>query len=355
VSRAERGESPPSRALPGEDARVAVKLPVLMDGLQRRVSYVRISLTDRCNYRCHYCMPEEGVELVPKPDVLSYEEITRIARALTTVGVRRVRLTGGEPTVRKDLVEVIAQLAALGLDDLAMTTNGHYLAELAPRLKSAGLARLNVSVDTLDPAKFRAVTRRGDLEVVLRGIETAREVGFRGTKLNAVVMGGINDGEIAALCRYSWDNGLTPRFIEFMPMSEGALFVPGEFFPAAAIRARAEAAFGALVADDASDLPGVGPARYWRTSGGHKLGIISAVTEPFCETCNRVRLSATGRLHTCLALDDDSDLRGPLRAGCSDEELLQIVQAAVLAKKPGHSFTPCGEGGPRKHMVAIGG
>jgi cyclic pyranopterin phosphate synthase len=319
------------------------------------VSYVRISLTDRCNYRCHYCMPEQGVDLVPKPDVLTFEEITRIARALSTVGVRRIRLTGGEPTVRKDLVEVVSQLARLGLDDLAMTTNGHYLAELALPLKRAGLTRLNVSVDTLDPAKFRAVTRRGELEVVLRGIETAREVGFRGTKINAVVMGGINDGEIASLCRWAWDNDLTPRFIEFMPMSEGALFSPGEFVSAAEIRARVETSFGKLAPDDAADLPGVGPARYWRVSDGRKVGIISAVTEPFCETCNRVRLSATGRLHTCLALDDDTDLRNPLRGGCSDEELLQIVEAAVRAKKPGHNFTPCGTGGPRKHMVAIGG
>jgi cyclic pyranopterin phosphate synthase len=323
--------------------------------LQREVRYVRISLTDRCNYRCHYCMPEEGVDLVPKPDVLTFEEITRITRALGEVGVKRVRLTGGEPTVRKDLVEVVRQIAALGLDDLAMTTNGHYLAGLARPLRDAGLKRLNVSIDTLNPDKFRAVTRRGDLSQVLRGLDAADDAGFRGTKINAVVMGGVNDGEIADLCRFAWERRMTPRFIEFMPMSDGALFSPGEFFPAAAIRARIEAAFGRIVPDDGHDLPGVGPARHWRTAGGERAGIISAVTEPFCETCNRIRLSATGRLHTCLALDDDADLRAPLRGGCSDEELLQIVEAAVRAKKPGHGFTTCGTGGPRKHMVAIGG
>jgi cyclic pyranopterin phosphate synthase len=327
----------------------------LIDSQNREVRYVRISLTDRCNYRCHYCMPEEGVELVPKPDVLSYEEVARIARALSTVGVRRVRLTGGEPTVRKDLVEVVRQIAALGLDDLAMTTNGHYLAELAAPLREAGLKRLNVSVDSLDHGKFRAITRRGDLSQVLRGLDAAEAAGFRHTKVNAVVMGGVNDNEIGDLCRWAWDRGMIPRFIEFMPMSDGALFTPGEFFPAAAIRARVEAAFGPISTDDGHGLPGVGPARHWRTARGERLGIISAVSEPFCETCNRVRLSATGRLHTCLALDDDTDLRGPLRAGCSDEALLQIVEAAVRAKKPGHSFTACGTGGPRKHMVAIGG
>ena len=336
-----------------------VKLPQLVDGLSRRVSYVRISLTDRCNYRCQYCMPADGVELSPKPDVLSYEEVTRIARALASVGVRRVRLTGGEPTVRKDLVEVVAQLAALGLDDLAMTTNGHTLGQLAAPLKRAGLDRLNISLDTLDAERFRAVTRRGDLQAVLDGIEAARAAGFRGTKINVVVMGGVNDHEIAALCRFSWERDLVPRFIEFMPMSEGALFSEGAFYPAAAIRARVEAAFGALENADAGDLPGVGPARYYRAADGGRIGIISAVTEPFCETCNRVRLSATGRLHTCLAIDpeigDDTDLRSPMRAGASDEQLLQIVQAAVLAKKPGHSFNHCGGGGPRKHMVTIGG
>jgi GTP 3',8-cyclase len=331
-----------------------VRLP-LIDSQNRRVSYVRISLTDRCNYRCHYCMPEEGVELVPKPDVLSFEEVTRIVRALATAGVRRVRLTGGEPTVRKDLVEVVRQLAALELDDLAMTTNGHYLAGLAAPLKAAGLKRLNVSIDTLDHDKFRHITRRGDLSQVLHGLDAAARAGFRGTKINAVVMGGVNDGEIAELCRFAWQRQLVPRFIEFMPMSEGALFSPGEFFPAAKIRARVEDAFGPLDTDEGRDLPGVGPARHYRTSRGERLGIISAVSEPFCETCNRIRLSATGRLHTCLALDDDTDLRTSLRAGCSDEELMQIVHAAVLAKKPGHSFTACGAGGPRKHMVAIGG
>jgi cyclic pyranopterin phosphate synthase len=326
-----------------------------MDTQKRSVSYIRVSLTDRCNYRCHYCMPEEGVDLVPKPDILSFEEVARIVKVLTSVGVRRVRLTGGEPTVRKDLVEVVRQLAALDLDDLAMTTNGHYLEELAAPLREAGLRRLNVSVDTLDHDKFRAVTRRGDLSQVLRGLDAAEKAGFRGTKINTVVMGGINDSEIAELCRFSWTRGMTPRFIEFMPMSEGALFSPGEFVAAAAIREAIEEAFGPLCPDEARDLPGVGPARHYRTRTGERAGIISAVTEPFCETCNRVRLSATGRLHTCLALDDDTDLRAPLRAGCSDEDLLRIMEAAVLAKKPGHSFTTCGTGGPRKHMVAIGG
>ncbi|HWE26372.1 MAG TPA: GTP 3',8-cyclase MoaA [Polyangia bacterium] len=343
----------------------AVKLPVLSDAFARTVSYLRVSLTDRCNYRCAYCMPEDGVDLVPKADVLTFEEIERLVRVMMRFGVRRVRLTGGEPTVRKDVVALVERLGALGLDDLAMTTNGERLVELAAPLRRAGLVRLNVSIDTLDAAKFHAITRRGNLERVLAGVEMAREVGFAGTKINCVVMGGVNDGDVAPLCAWAWERAITPRFIEFMPMSDGALISnmgPGTFASAASIRARIEAAFGPLVDlgdDDARGIPGVGPARYQRVAGGSnqgaRVGIISAVTEPFCATCNRVRLSATGQLHTCLALDDDSDLRTPLRAGASDDELARKVLLAVSAKKEGHSFTACGTGGPRKHMVAIGG
>lgn len=332
-----------------------MRLPVLADGFDRRVSYLRISLTDRCNYRCLYCMPEAGVDLVPKTDVLTFEEIERLVRALLPLGVRRVRLTGGEPTVRKDLVDLVSRLGALGLDDLAMTTNGERLAPLAAALRRAGLLRLNVSVDSLDPARFRALTRRGHLAAVLDGIAAARAAGFRGTKVNTVVMGGVNDDELPRLCAWAWEQGLTPRFIEFMPMSEGALFRPGTFVPAAQIRARLEAAFGPLVPDDGAGLPGVGPARYACTASGERVGLISAVTEPFCDTCNRVRLTATGMLHTCLATDDDTDLRTPLRAGAGDDAIRAAVIRAISAKRQGHTFTTCGAGGPRKHMVAIGG
>ena len=331
----------------------------LVDSFSRRVSYLRISLTDRCNYRCQYCMPAGGVDLVPKPDVLTFGEIERIVRALMAVGVRRVRLTGGEPTIRRDLIDLVGRLAALGLDDLAMTTNGQLLGGLARPLRQAGLRRLNVSVDTLNPLKFHAITRRGDLSAVLDGIEAARAAGFVDTKINTVVLGGVNDEELGALCRWAWERDVVPRFIELMPMSDGALFVPGEFYPVARMRERVQSAFGPLVVDEAAGLPGVGPARYQRVAtgafAGRRVGFISAVSEPFCETCNRVRLSAVGQLQTCLGLDDATDLRGPLRSGCSDAELLEHVHAAVAAKRAGHTFTACGSGAPRKHMVAIGG
>ena len=337
-------------------------LPViggLRDSQSRRIEYLRISLTDRCNYRCTYCMPEHGVPLSPKSEVLDFEEIERLVRLLLPLGVRRIRLTGGEPTVRKDLVKLVARLSQLGLDDLAMTSNGERLEELAEPLFSSGLNRLNISLDSLDPRRFLAITRRGDLSAVVRGIDRARAVGFRHTKLNSVVLGGVNDLEIAALCRFAFERDLTPRFIEFMPMSGGALFSSGEFFSAAQIRARIEADFGPLQPGANQPLPGVGPARYHQIStgrfAGKRVGIISAVTEPFCETCNRMRLSAIGRLHTCLAIDDDIDLRTPLRDGESDAEITARIRAAVLAKQNGHNFSKCGSGGPRKHMVAIGG
>ena len=332
-------------------------LPVLADGYARRISYVRVSLTDRCNYRCTYCMPEEGVQLVPRSDVLDFDEVARLVRILARAGVRRVRLTGGEPTVRKDLVELVARLADIGLDDLALSTNGHTLAELAEPLRRAGLARLNVSIDTLDAGKFRQITRRGDLRRVQDGIEAARAAGFRSTKTNTVGVAGWNDAELADIAAWAWERDITPRFIEWMPMSDGALFAPGGFLAAAEMRARIESAFGPLVPDDAADLPGVGPASYHRliASPGRRVGIIGAVTERFCDTCNRVRLSATGQLHACLASDAEVDLRGALRAGRSDDEVLAIVRGAVAVKVEGHSFTRHGCGGPKKHMVAIGG
>ena len=333
----------------------------LVDGFARRVSYLRVSLTDRCNYRCTYCMPEEGVALSPRSEVLTLEEVARVVGVLVRAGVRRVRLTGGEATVRHGLVDLVAHLATLDLDDLALTTNGHVLAELAEPLRRAGLRRLNVSVDTLDPERFRRITRWGDLARVLRGIDAALAAGFVGTKINVVALAGFNDDELARLASWAWERDMVPRYIEWMPMSDGALFAPGSFLPAARIRALLEDAFGPLVADDGATVAGVGPARYLRVADDpdpmthRRAGVISAVTEPFCETCNRVRLSSTGKVHTCLARDEEVDLRTPLRAGLSDEDLLETLRAGVARKAEGHDFQSSGCGGPVKHMVSIGG
>jgi cyclic pyranopterin phosphate synthase len=341
----------------------------------RPISYLRISLTDRCNYRCTYCMPETGVDPLPRADVLSFEELEAIVAALTQVGVRRVRLTGGEPTVRKDLLQLVQRLARLDLEDLSLSTNGERLAELARPLREAGLTRLNVSLDTLDGERFAAVTRRGNLAAVLAGLEAAHAAGFRHTKLNTVAMRGFNDDEVGALCRYAFAHDFIPRFIELMPMADGALFYPGTFLPAAELRTLLRQEFGELIEEAPAGSPpppGVGPARYTGVQHQgrvHRVGLISAVTEPFCDTCNRIRLSATGQLHACLAYDDAIDLRTLLRAppalpdvSAADHaaeslqaRLVQAARAGLLQKRPAHQFSPSGCGGPKKHMVSIGG
>lgn len=330
-------------------------LPVLADRFSRRIEYLRVSLTDRCNYRCTYCMPEAGVELVPRADVLTFEELERLIGVFAGLGVRRVRLTGGEPTVRKGVVDIVGRLARVpGIDELAMTTNGHLLSDLAVPLRAAGLGEVNVSIDTLDRERFRALTRRGDLDRVVAGIDAALAAGLR-VKLNAVALRGVNEEELADLCRFGWARGATPRFIEHMPMSDGEIYSPARHLGAAEIRDRISRALGAPVTPDPDDAARPrGPARYFAVAG-ERFGIISAMSEHFCATCNRVRLSATGDLHSCLAFDDACGLRDPLRSGASDEELAGAIQGAVDGKREGHQFQLGGAGAPRKHMVAIGG
>jgi cyclic pyranopterin phosphate synthase len=327
----------------------------LADRFSRRIEYLRVSLTDRCNYRCTYCMPEAGVELVPRADVLTFEELERLMGVFARLGVRRVRLTGGEPTVRKGVVDIVGRLARVsGIDELAMTTNGHLLSDLAVPLRAAGLAEVNVSIDTLDRERFRALTRRGDLDRVVAGIDAALAAGL-GVKLNAVALRGVNEEELVDLCRFGWERGATPRFIEHMPMSDGEIYSAARHLGAAEIRDRISRALGAPVTPDPDDAARPrGPARYFAVAG-ERFGIISAMSEHFCATCNRVRLSATGDLHACLAFDDACGLRDPLRSGASDEDLASAIQAAVDGKREGHQFQLGGAGAPRKHMVAIGG
>jgi cyclic pyranopterin phosphate synthase len=335
----------------------------LVDPSRRVIDYLRISVTDRCNYRCAYCMPEDGTAHVARADVLSFEEIAAIARAFVALGVRRLRLTGGEPTVRRDLPALAQMLRAIpGVDDLALSTNGHLLNELAAPLRAAGVDRLNVSLDTLDADRFRRVTGRGDLARVLAGLEAARAAGFSPIKINVVAIKGFNDDELDTLCAFAWERGFVPRFIEQMPMAEGRMYVEGALLSAAAIRDAVAAAHpGARVVPDEAPGPGAGPARYHRVVTGdeggglvRRFGIISPMTEHFCDTCNRARLSAAGALHACLAHDDAVDLRGPLREG-GEAAVVQAIRAAISRKRDGHEFQLVGIGGPRKSMVQIGG
>jgi GTP 3',8-cyclase len=328
----------------------------LLDGFARRIRYLRISVTDRCNFRCSYCMPEdlgEEIGFSTRSEILSFEELERVVRVFAGLGVRKLRLTGGEPLLRKGIVELVARLRAVpGIEQVVMTSNGHLLGDLATPLAAAGLASVNVSLDTLDPDRFRALTGRGELAPVLAGISAARAAGL-GLKLNAVALRGINDGEIPALCEFAWANGATPRFIEHMPMSEGQLYATTAELPAAAIRAAVEDAFGALSPSTPSTSD-AGPARYWTTGRG-EVGIISAMTEHFCGDCNRVRLTATGALHACLGHDDAVSLRDVLRSGGHDSDLVRAIAASVTGKRAGHEFARDGGGAPAKHMIAIGG
>jgi cyclic pyranopterin phosphate synthase len=337
------------------------RIPFLVDPQRRRIDYLRVSVTDRCNYRCTYCIPEDGVDHVARADVLTFEEIAALVRCFVHLGVRRVRLTGGEPTVRRDLCDLARMLREISdLEELSLSTNGHLLAELAAPLRAAGVDRLNVSVDSLDEQKFRRITSRGDLGRVLAGIEAARAVGFASIKINTVAVKGFNDDEVGALCSWAWERGLVPRFIEQMPMAGGQLYVPGTLLSAAEIRAlvAASAPGGTIAPDDGGGVRGAGPARYFRLlvpgAPPRRFGIISPMTEHFCTTCNRVRLSAVGALHACLAFDDAVDLRGPLRAE-GEAAVIAAIARAIAGKRDGHNFGLIGLGGPRKAMVQIGG
>lgn len=331
----------------------------LLDRFARRIRYLRVSVTDRCNYRCSYCMPEElGDDLLfqPRTALLSFEELERIVRVFARLGVRKIRLTGGEPTIRKGIVDLVRRIAAVpGIEQVVMTSNGHLLGELARPLAEAGLRAINISIDTLDPARFAKLTSRGDLARVMDGVAASAAAGLR-VKLNAVALRGANDDELVALCRYAWSVGAVPRFIEHMPMSGGALYAAEAELSAAQIRRVLEAELGPLVPSQPAGRD-AGPARYWSVAGepGREVGIISAMTEHFCDDCNRLRLTAVGALHACLGHDDAVSLRDVLRGGGSDEELVAAIASSVTGKREGHEFERTGGGAPQKHMIGIGG
>jgi cyclic pyranopterin phosphate synthase len=337
----------------------------LVDPQGRAIDYLRISVTDRCNYRCSYCVPAEGATRSAREDLLSFEEIAALVEVFVGLGVRRVRLTGGEPTVRRDLLTLVRMVRAIdGLGEIALSTNGHLLAELAAPLRRAGIDRLNVSLDSLEPARFERITRGGNLPRVLAGLEAARQAQFRSIKLNTVAIQGFNDDEVAAICRFAWERDLVPRFIEEMPMASGRTYLPGTCLAAAEIRALvAEVDPGASVVEDGGgSARGAGPARYFRLTEApgssstltRRFGIISPMTEHFCGTCNRLRLSSTGAVHACLGHDNAVDLRAPLRSGDLDG-VRAAIRRALAGKRDGHTFQLIGLGGPRKAMVQIGG
>jgi len=326
-----------------------------LDQLQRPLRDLRISITDRCNFRCTYCMPKEvfghGYDFLPKADILSFEEIARLARIFVSLGVEKVRLTGGEPLLRRQLPRLVEMLAGIeGLRDLTLTTNGSALAELAGPLRAAGLRRLTVSVDSLDDATFRAMNDVDfPLHRVLRGIDAAREAGFAPIKVNAVIKRGVNDGEIEAMAERFGGPEFVLRFIEYMDVGNTNGWRLDDVVPAAEIAARLGLA----------PLPAQYPgevARRFRTPAGGEIGLITSVTAPFCGDCTRARISAEGRLYTCLFAGRGHDLLTPLRAGASDAELAAIISRVWQARTDRYSeLRAAAPGGSKVEMSAIGG
>ena len=309
----------------------------MLDPFARRISYLRVSVTDRCDFRCTYCMAED-MTFLPKKELLTLEELERLCGAFIDLGVERIRLTGGEPLVRRGVMKLFQGLGQRldggGLKELTLTTNGSQLTKMADDLYAAGVRRINVSLDTLDPAKFRAVTRRGDLKVVLDGIETARRAGLK-VKINAVALKGVNEDELADMIAWAHGDGMDMTLIEVMPLGEIEGDRTDQFLPLSVARARLEQRYTMVPLPDRTG----GPARYVHVAEtGGRLGFITPLTHNFCESCNRVRLTCTGKLYMCLGQEDAADLRSALRASPDDALVTQAVIDAIARKPKGHDF-----------------
>ncbi|MFM7684746.1 MAG: GTP 3',8-cyclase MoaA [Actinomycetota bacterium] len=324
----------------------------LVDPFGRTIRDLRISVTDRCNFRCTYCMPEEGMQWLPRSEVLTFEEIERLARIFVQrFDVDGIRLTGGEPTVRAHLPVLVRKLAALGVD-LALTTNGATFANLAHELRDAGLRRVNISLDTLEREKFERMTRRDELPRVLEGIEAAKAAGFHPVKVNAVVERGVNDDEVVALARFGRERGVEVRFIEFMPLDATGHWMNDRVVGQDEIVAAIHEVF------PLEEVParGAAPANTWRyLDGAGTVGVLPSVTKPFCGDCDRVRLTADGQFRTCLFATTEFDFRRLMRDGATDDELAAEIQRAVGTKWAGHQINQVTFVRPRRTMSQIGG
>ena len=307
----------------------------LIDGFSRPITYLRVSVTDKCNLRCVYCMPESGLPWLRRDEILSYEEIAQIVTAAASVGVRSIRLTGGEPLVRRDLSRLVAAISAIpGIDDVSLSTNGLMLKAQIAELAAAGLQRINLSLDTLRPERFEAIARRPGLELVLEGLDAAIEAGLMPVKINCVVMRGQNDDEIAQFAALTRDRPVFVRFIEVMPVHENVGLQRDSYVSSSEVLERI-AAIGELVPHVGP--AGNGPARYFAFPGAPgAIGVISPLSHDYCDRCNRVRLTADGRLRLCLFGDHALDLRTPLRAGAPAQELAVLMRSAMLIKPARH-------------------
>lgn len=327
---------------------------MLVDSFGRGIVNLRISVTDRCNLRCSYCIPTEEVEWLPRSGILSFEEIERFVRVVAPMGIRKLRLTGGEPLLRKGLPDLVARLAAVdGIDDIGMTTNAVGLKRLAGPLRDAGLKRINVSLDTVDRELYQRLTRRDALPAVLEGLEAAAEAGFAPIKVNAVIQRDQNLHEVAPLARLARERGFTIRFIEYMPIGAGDAWSDDRVVTNAEILEIIRP-LGDL--EPLQEPDGTGPAQRWRwKDGAGEIGLIGSVSEPFCDHCNRIRITADGKLRTCLFSVVEHDVRALLRGGGTDSDLERMVVAAVAKKEAGHKIGQPDFVKPDRTMSSIGG
>jgi GTP 3',8-cyclase len=331
-------------------------MDALIDTHNRRINYLRISITDRCNLRCQYCMPQEGISQFGHAEVLTYEEIGRIAAMAARKGISKIRITGGEPLVRKDAVHLVRQLARIqGIRDLSMTTNGVLLEHYAEDLHQAGLHRINISMDSLNPEKYHRITRGGSLAPVWAGIEAARKAGLAPIKINVVAIAGFNDDEIIDFAKLTLRDPFQVRFIEFMPIGPANGWEPDHCIPSAEIKRRLES-FSPLEPLDQGKATHDGPARLFKIPGAAgTIGLISPVSDHFCTSCNRLRLTADGKLKTCLFSEAEVDLKPLLRSGCGDDILEKTLAEAISQKPLRHGTIFAGMKRCQRPMVKIGG
>ena len=325
-----------------------------LDTFGRRVDYLRISVTDRCNLRCVYCMPEEGVTWVPRSEILTFEEIERIASVAHDLGVDSLRLTGGEPLVRASITDLVARLGRIGFSDLSMTTNGSGLARLAPALAAAGLMRVNISCDSLKPERFAGIRRRGVLATVLEAMDATEQAGLTPLKINVVVMAGVNDDEIVDLAGFARDTGRVVRFIEFMPLDAGEAWERSKVVPGEEILARISNVWPLEPASERA-VDAAPADRYRFVDGCGEIGVITSVTRAFCGSCNRLRLTADGAIRNCLFANGEHPVRDVLRSGGSDADLALLLRQAVWAKRAGHGINDPSFLRPARSMSMIGG
>ncbi|MFO7570116.1 MAG: GTP 3',8-cyclase MoaA [Smithellaceae bacterium] len=328
------------------------------DHHNRDINYLRVSITDRCNLRCVYCRPKEGISLKGHDDILRYEDILRVVSTSVSMGLIKVRLTGGEPLVRRGFVEFAAELKRIkGLEDISLTTNGILLDRYAEGIYQAGVRRINISLDSMNPEKYAQITQGGDLRDVLRGISAAEKIGFSPIKINVVVIKGVNDDEILDFVQMAADNPFQVRFIEIMPISEVNIDQPDEFLPTAQLQETISRHF-TLEAINGKRNKSDGPAKIFKIQGGlGEIGFINPVSNHFCATCNRLRLTADGKLRACLLKDEEIDLKEALSRGCDDTELEALIRNAIDLK-PAHHDLDCSDRHLKKchrDMSDIGG